>query len=89
MYVRVLATVHTRVRALAVYIFLYTYTYVYAVYMCAILSSPYMHNCSAYLLFPDVSQVTCQANVQCVLVYTINISRVFLLFSTSDTAHGT
>ena len=42
-----------------------------------------------YLLFPEVSQVTCQANVQCVLVYTINTSRVFLLFSISDTAHGT
>ena len=49
-----------------------------------------MHSCSAYLHFPDVSQVICQADVQCVLVYTMNTSHVFfLLFSISDTAHGT
>ena len=89
MYVRVLATVHTRGRALTVYI-LYVYIRMYMLYTCVQYIVFTIYAQLQYLLFPDVSQVTCQATVQCVLVYTINTSRVFLLFSsTSDTAHGT
>ena len=71
------------------HVYFYTYTYVYTVYIIYTCVQHCLHAQLQYLLFPDVSQVICQANVQCVLVYTMNTSHVFLLFTISDTAHGT
>ena len=55
-------------------IILYVYVCICCVHVCNIVFT--IHAQLQYLLFPDVSQVTCQANVQCVLVYTINTSHV-------------
>ena len=68
---------------------IFLYVYVRTVYMCAILYSPCAAAVRIYTFLTCMSQVVCQANVQCVLVYTMNTSHVFLLFSISDTANGT
>ena len=72
-------------------IFLYVYVYVLCTCVQYCIYSPCI--CAAavriYTFLTCMSQVVCQANVQYVLVYKMNISHVLSLFSISDTAHGT